>query len=284
MRGFSLVELSIVLVILGLLVGGILSGQALITAAEQRAQLAQIDRYRAAIHTFRDKYFAIPGDLPAATATRLNFITRPGLGGRGDGNGVIQGYDPVGGVMGTMQATGEPVLFWADLTSAGLIEGNFTAASATVAPPDMTSGFEAYFPKSKIGTNSVYVWSGGKGPGNSSGNNGINYLGISTIHIMTVAQYGYFDSYRRIPVQQAWNIDNKIDDGLPLTGQTLAQFVGFSAAPLWTNIDRMDDPATVPVAYSTTTCIDNGNVGGAPIVYSTLNGNRANCALSFMIR
>lgn len=57
-RGFSLVELSIVLVILGLLTGGILAGQSLIRAAELRAVSTEYSRYATAVQSFRDKYFA----------------------------------------------------------------------------------------------------------------------------------------------------------------------------------------------------------------------------------
>lgn len=60
--GFSLVELSIVLVILGLLVGGVLTGQSLIRASELRKFMNTMERYKAATYTFRDKYFALPGD------------------------------------------------------------------------------------------------------------------------------------------------------------------------------------------------------------------------------
>ena len=67
-KGFSLVELSIVLVILGLLVGGVLSGQSLIRAAELRAATQEYQRYYTATQTFRDKYFAIPGDFNNAQA------------------------------------------------------------------------------------------------------------------------------------------------------------------------------------------------------------------------
>ena len=68
MRAFSLVELSIVLVILGLLTGGILAGQSLIRAAELRAVTTEYQRYVAAVQTFRDKYMALPGDMPNAIA------------------------------------------------------------------------------------------------------------------------------------------------------------------------------------------------------------------------
>ena len=65
-KGFSLVELSIVLVILGLLIGGILTGQSLIRAAELRSVTTQYQGYVTAVNTFRDKYFALPGDMPNA--------------------------------------------------------------------------------------------------------------------------------------------------------------------------------------------------------------------------
>lgn len=67
-RGFSLIELSIMLVILGLLVGAVTAGQSLIRASELRSVTTDIERYRAGIATFRDKYFGLPGDLLNATS------------------------------------------------------------------------------------------------------------------------------------------------------------------------------------------------------------------------
>jgi prepilin-type N-terminal cleavage/methylation domain-containing protein len=67
LRAFSLVELSIVLVILGLLTGGILAGQSLIRASELRSVSADLQRLHSAVYTFRDKYMAVPGDMPNAT-------------------------------------------------------------------------------------------------------------------------------------------------------------------------------------------------------------------------
>ena len=66
--GFSLVELSIVLVILGLLVGGVLTGQSLIRAAELRSVTTEYGKYSTAIRAFKDKYFALPGDMTNAIA------------------------------------------------------------------------------------------------------------------------------------------------------------------------------------------------------------------------
>ena len=90
-RGFTLIELSIVLVIIGLIVGGVLVGQDLIRAAAVRAQVSQIEKYNTAVNTFRDKYGALPGDIQDPAASSFGFTPRGQLAGEGDGNGVIEG-------------------------------------------------------------------------------------------------------------------------------------------------------------------------------------------------
>src|SRR5437879_2899141 len=99
-QGFTLIELSIVLVIIGLIVGGVLVGQDLIKAAEIRATVAQIEKYNTAVNTFRNKYTGIPGDLLYATASSFGIDDIGGTGAPcatagaancGDGNGLIDG-------------------------------------------------------------------------------------------------------------------------------------------------------------------------------------------------
>src|ERR1035441_8304528 len=92
--GFTLIEMAIVLVIIGLIVGGVLVGQDLIKAAEVRAQISQIEKYNTAVNTFRGKYDALPGDIPVTLVTRFGFTAAPvraGIVGRGDGNGELDG-------------------------------------------------------------------------------------------------------------------------------------------------------------------------------------------------
>src|SRR5580693_9186033 len=65
--GFTLIELSIVLVIIGLIIGGVLVGQDLINAAQARAIITDIERFNTAANTFESKYGCLPGDCVNAT-------------------------------------------------------------------------------------------------------------------------------------------------------------------------------------------------------------------------
>lgn len=119
MRGFSLVELSIVLVILGLLTGGILTGQSLIRASELRSITTEYNRYIAAAQTFRDKYFALPGDMANATAfwgaahatpaTCKTTASSSALTCNGNADGFIQGV---------VATSNESFRFWQHLANA----------------------------------------------------------------------------------------------------------------------------------------------------------------------
>src|SRR2546423_8383967 len=107
LQGFTLVEIAIVLVIIGLLLGGILKGQEMITQAKIKNVIADFSGVSAAYHGYQDRYRAIPGDDPNA-ATRWAAMTNPAPVA-GDGNGIVAGtYNncgatcttPVGGCAG----------------------------------------------------------------------------------------------------------------------------------------------------------------------------------------
>lgn len=82
-KGFTLVELAIVMVIIGLLIGGILKGQEMIANAQVNATIAQISGVDAASSTFRDMYDAMPGDMLLAT-TRIPGCAAPCINGGGN--------------------------------------------------------------------------------------------------------------------------------------------------------------------------------------------------------
>jgi len=108
--GFTLVEIAIVLVIIGLLLGGILKGQEMITNAKVRNLADQGNAIKAAYFAFQDRYRALPGDYTAATSNIS--------GAAGDGNG-----------NGRVSTNAERGLFWQHLAAAGFITGNFNGAA-----------------------------------------------------------------------------------------------------------------------------------------------------------
>jgi prepilin-type N-terminal cleavage/methylation domain-containing protein len=112
-RGFTLVEIAIVLVIIGLLLGGILKGQEMITQAKIKNVINDFNGITAAVNSYRDRYRTLPGDDKGAVA-------RWGSGTTTDGNGD-------GVISGSYSAsTSTPVesqLFWQHLRLAGFVPG-----------------------------------------------------------------------------------------------------------------------------------------------------------------
>ena len=90
-QGFTLIEIAIVLVIIGLLLGGILKGQELITSARVRGLISQQDGIKAAFYGFQDRYRSLPGDYSAAS-TNIQMTT---TGANANGNGVMLGNEAV---------------------------------------------------------------------------------------------------------------------------------------------------------------------------------------------
>lgn len=117
-RGFTLVEIAIVLVIIGLLLGGILKGQEMITQAKIKNIMADYSGISAAYHGYQDRYRAIPGDDLGATRW-----TQPSGVNPGDGNGVV------GGVYNFACSTPgetESCHWWDHLRRAGFVSGSGT--------------------------------------------------------------------------------------------------------------------------------------------------------------
>src|SRR4249919_3563779 len=89
-HGFTLLEIAIVLVIIGLLLGGVLKGQELITSARVRNIVSQQDGVKAAYFGFLDRFRAVPGDYDQAFTNIAN-MSAACTGGNGNGNGRIEG-------------------------------------------------------------------------------------------------------------------------------------------------------------------------------------------------
>lgn len=205
---FSLVELSIVLVILGLLTGGILTGQSLIHAAELRSVTTEFQTYQAAVNTFKSKYLALPGDMRNATsfwgeahATPATCATTASTGQEtcdGDGNGVVD----------TSTASHELFRFWQHLANAQLITGTY---------PGITDGSTTFSatadnsPPSKVSNVIWFIDHWGEQVGNATRVSG-TYNHLFQVG-EPVADAGNYTA--AFTPEESWNIDNKIDDGLP---------------------------------------------------------------------
>jgi len=181
-RGFTLIELAIVLVVIGLLLGGILKGQELIESARARNLISQMDSIKAAFFTFQDKYRALPGDYPGDLArANLSGIVNDLVGGNSDGV-----------VRDTPQAR-ESLLVWVHLSHANLISGNYRASGSQPDPA-------AEWPRNPYGAtlqlhyDALFAASGG----------------MSRLNLKTGNQ---------IPARILAEIDRKIDDGRANSGQ-----------------------------------------------------------------
>ena len=265
-QGFTLIELSIVLVIIGLIVGGVLVGQDLIRAAEVRSQVSQIEKLNTAVNTFRGKFNYIPGDLIYAEATRLGFAIGTGCdgstAGKRDGNGLL---DSNGAANGTQLGWGiagyEVGLLWQDLSSSvggNLIDGSFTGVACTNTGISSATGLAAAFPIAKLGKGqfiSVY-----------------NYLGSNWwgLYAFTgTGANGPINPTTPMSVMQAYNIDKKMDDGIATTGNVVAQYVN--------NVTTLT-PAPSAAAANTTTCFESTT---NTYNISQNNGSGNYCALGF---
>lgn len=142
--GFTLIEIAIVLVIIGLLLGGVLKGQELINSAKVKNLATDFKNIPLYIYGYQDKYRALPGDDQFVDTTHLGAtvngvaVVKASTPATKIGNGVIDG------AWNSTTQTDESVLFWQHVRLAGLASG------PTDAPANATAA-QAFYPNNASG-------------------------------------------------------------------------------------------------------------------------------------
>jgi prepilin-type N-terminal cleavage/methylation domain-containing protein len=182
-QGFTLIEIAIVLVIIGLLLSGVLKGQELINAARVRNLASEIDGIKVAYLGFQDRYRVLPGDMttPAANAA---IPGSPGgcTGGAACGNGQI-GADEV-------------FVVWAQLSKSSFIVGSYTGLITDTAPSAANTPTNPFGGYLQLINDSIY-------------DDPAEPAQPTALNIKTGGQ---------VPPGVVAELDRKIDDGAPLTG------------------------------------------------------------------
>ncbi len=198
---FTLIEISIVLVLIGLLVGGVLVGRDLIQAAALRKQIGQIEQIKASINVFRLKYNCLPGDCKHAGSF--------GLGTSGNGDNIVKnggdtaaspGYGRMLSPRWVTAYNGEAINFFYHMQRGGLLaEGGLTGFTSPFT--DMAD----YFPKMTIRNSGVI--------------RAITFRNRTNMLVLSGFDPGSAAQEFVLTAGEAYVIDLKADDGLPHAGK-----------------------------------------------------------------
>lgn len=197
--GFTLVEIAIVLVIIGLLLGGVLKGQELINSAKVKNMIGDLRTVSSLMYGYQDRFKAFPGDqsqaqLDAAFGAGIAAACAPAAAGQcAQNNGRIDGTWNAGGAAGTGVLTDETSLFWQHVRLANLATGTPTIAAAEYRPRNADGGF--------IGIEGVVT----------------DVAGVPTPYISTM-RGAFFVCSAGILGRYAKQIDATMDDGNTATG------------------------------------------------------------------
>lgn len=228
-QGFTLIEVSIVLVVIGLIVGGVLLGKDMIRASEMRSQISQVQKIQTAVTTFKTKYNCIPGDCSTATAF-FTGVTN------GDGNGVVCRRASVSIYSCDVEGPNTTIQWslsgWMELSSvfdhlaaSGLVD--LAQYDETV---DATALPGVGFPIMQFqGTGNSLAATYGLPNLGRIGGMMINYMKSSSFiregHKLMLGACSSSYFFCGMAAQEGFQFDSKMDDGAPLSGKvTIGSF------------------------------------------------------------
>lgn len=241
-QAFTLVELSLVLVIVGILTGGILAGQSIISASRLRNISSDFQTYATAANAFSDKYKAIPGDFAGGTE----------IWGRmyGTGSCVTWSNDAVNSVTGVCDGngsnnltypgaatdSGELFQFWRELAVAGFISGTYSGLAGTGGVAHCSLGTNC--PASRLenaGFGASSEVAAADGSSYAINKNNFFVFGLATTTSLPTG--------KALTPEEASSIDLKLDDGKPAFGNVVARYWNDECATADDGTSAADDLA-----------------------------------------
>jgi prepilin-type N-terminal cleavage/methylation domain-containing protein len=182
-QGFTLVEIAIVLVIIGLLLGAILKGQELIENSRVKSATNALNSIKAGALGYLDRYKAMPGDDGPLATLQARGSAWAGITAAGNNNGAIGApTNPFGA------PTGEHLAFWQHLRAAGFLTGSATDVGAAALPKNAFGGL----------------------------------IGIAALTTQLNNINSTVTCFSQVPGKAATALDNQLDDGKPDTGSVRA--------------------------------------------------------------
>ena len=186
-HGFNLLEIAIVLVIVGLLLGGVMRGQELIASSRVRHLVAQQEGIKSAFYGFMDRFRSMPGDYAGANTTLRCPSGASCL--NGNGNGVVEDAATPVTISGVASEPVESLLVWMHLASAGFLNGEYRMSPGEATAHDLNSPRNPYNIYVQLSFNAGYFDTG---------------TPPSRHNVKTGAQ---------VPVEIIAEVDRKVDDG-----------------------------------------------------------------------
>lgn len=252
--GFTLIEITVVLVIIGIIVGGILVGRSVLVTSRLQTIITDQDSYVSAIANFKQTYQALPGDMANATSNwgypagsnsgdtpsySTSCANLQGTGTQtcnGDGNGQI----------GDSGREYESFRFWQQLYAAKMFNQSLSGVAGSSGVYAATLGKNT--PTGSMdGSGFSAIWIGTIGAGNA------DYIAGSygNVLIFGSTSSGVLTTGANLTADQAATIDTKIDDGLPGTGKVRSLIYNAAFAP---NCTTNASPPAYNVSNSGITC------------------------------
>ena len=206
--GFTLVEISIVMIVVGLLIGGAFGGLAMVENMKVNSTIQQIKKFEASAINFKQTYGAYPGDIRNPTEFLSNCPWPCNTSGNQDGKITSNGWNPWNAVFGW---NSEESLFWNHLAAANMIEGIIPSGYAV---------FGTNIPISPFDSGYVLTYNGVTGPGVPGSQIVLTNTGFSSPLGGTTA------NDLVLPGSAAQKLDIKMDDDNP----NLGKFLSWNAA------------------------------------------------------